>query len=285
MKLCLPLLACALFLQDPKVELRWNWQKGQELVYKSIKKSVTELGAAPLIQEEGNRLSFSVTDVGESGEAAITMKYLAVSVRGSGPLGDYSYDSDKDKKAPEEGPAALAARLVGLSFSLKMLPNGAVTDVQGLDKLLDELLKDAGDDARAARSQLKPMFSAAGFKATMQQLLPPLSGAKVGPQSSWTNTFPVRAPMIGSMKFAQKFTVAGIKGQTALIDEDIRVSIDVNEGFELRDGEGKASAVFSIEQGCYLSRKSAVQMTLVATAGGEMVPIKTVSELTLVSRK
>lgn len=285
MTLILPLLALALApLQEGKVELRWKWEKGREWVYQTTKKSVTDLGGAPMTQDETNRLELTVIELSESGEATIRVKYLAAAVRGSGPLGDYAYDSDKDKKAPESGPAALAARLVGLSFTLKMLPNGAVTDVQGLDKLLEALIKGAGDDAPAARSQLKPMFSVATFKATMQQLLPPLSGAKVAPRDTWTNTFAVRAPLFGSMKFAQKFTLAGFKDQAAQIDEDIQVTVEENDTFDLKEGGGKAGAVFSIEQGCYLSRKSALQITLVSKTGGEVVPVKTVSELTLLPR-
>src|SRR4029077_736734 len=78
----LPLLALALApLQEGKVELRWKWEKGREWVYQTTKKSVTDLGGAPMIQDESNRLQLTVTDLGESGEATIRVKYLAAAVR------------------------------------------------------------------------------------------------------------------------------------------------------------------------------------------------------------
>jgi hypothetical protein len=285
MKLCLPLLACALFLQDPKVELRWKWQKGQELVYKSIKKSVMDLGPAPLIQEEGNRLSLIVTDVSESGEAAVTMKYLAVSIRGSGPLGDYDYDSDKDKVSPADGPGLLYARLVGQSFTFRISSTGGISDVQGFDRILDALLKGAGEEAAGARAQLKPMFSNEAFKATMQQLTPAFPEERVGKGDSWTREFVTRMPVIGDLKLSLTSTLTGVEEQNALIDQEIKIAIKDNGTVELKEGRGKATSVCSIEKGGYLSRKSTVELTLVSAVDGQAMPIKTVSELTLVSRK
>src|SRR5262245_38816348 len=110
------LLAAALLLALPtqeKVELRWKWQKGQELVYKSQQKTVLELLGQPIEQQMAYTYSLSVTEVSDAGEATIQMKYLAVATKGSGPQGEFDYDSEKDKVPPEDGPAAMQARMVG----------------------------------------------------------------------------------------------------------------------------------------------------------------------------
>ena len=99
------LSAFALGKQD-KVEIRWKWQKGQELVYKSTQKTLMEFGGQPMDQQQGYTYSMTVSDVSEAGEATLRVKYLAVVTKGVGPTGDFEYDSEKDKEAPAEGPAA-----------------------------------------------------------------------------------------------------------------------------------------------------------------------------------
>ena len=57
MKLLAPALMLALSLdsgllakQEGKVELRWKWQKGQELIFKSSQKTLLEFGGQTLWQ-------------------------------------------------------------------------------------------------------------------------------------------------------------------------------------------------------------------------------------------
>ena len=52
---------------------------------------------------------------------------------------------------------------------------------------------------------------------------------------------------------------------------------------EIKDGKGKATSVFSLDKGCFVSQKSAMEMTIAVQ--GQAMPMKTVVELTLVSRK
>ena len=296
MKLLIAALLCALppasFAQDnqEKVELRWKWAKGQEYVYKSAQKTLLEFGGQPMDQQMGYRYSLTVTDVAESGEATITVKYLAVVTKGSGPTGEYDYDSEKDKEAPTEGPAAMQSKMVGQSFTMKMTPTGRVTDVQGYDKVLESMTKGEGEENAAQRAQLKQMFNNDTFKGMMQQMAPPLPDQKVGKGDTWSNDFTVKMPMIGGMTFTMKSTLADLKENNAQIDQDIKIELKGGEKdnplaglIEIKDAKGKASAVYSADKGCFLSQKSAMEMKI-AVQGQEM-PMKTSVELTLVSRK
>jgi hypothetical protein len=288
MKLLAAALLLVLSAQD-KVELRWKWQKGQELVYKSSQKTLLEFGGQPMDQQMGYTYSMTVTDVAESGEATILMKYLAVATKGSGPQGEYDYDSEKDKEPPAEGPASMQAKMVGQTFTMKMTPLGRVTDVQGYDKVLEAMMK-GGPDNPGGRAQLKQMFSNDTFKGMMQQLSPPLPEEKVGPGDGWANEFTVKMPMIGGMMFSLKSKLSDLKENNAQIEQDIRVELKGGDKdnplaglVEIKEGKGKASSVYSIEKGCFLSQKSTMEMKM-AISGKEM-PMKTVMELKLVSRK
>jgi hypothetical protein len=288
MKLLAAALLLVLSAQD-KVELRWKWQKGQELVYKSSQQTKMEFGGQPMEQQMGYTYSMTVTDVAESGEATIRVKYLAVATKGSGPQGEFDYDSEKDKEPPAEGPAAMQAKMVGQSFTMKMTPVGRVTDVQGYDKVLEAMMK-GGEDNPAVRAQLKQMFSNDTFKGMMQQMAPPLPEEKVGAGDGWANEFTVKMPMIGGMMFSLKSKLTDLKENNAHIDQDIKVELKGGEKdnplaglVEIKEGKGKASSVYSIEKGCFLSQKSTMEMKM-AIQGNEM-PMKTVMELRLVSRK
>ncbi len=290
MKLLIAALLFALPLAQDKVELRWKWAKGQEYVYKSAQKTLLEFGGQPMDQQMGYKYSLTVTDVAESGEATITVKYLAVITKGSGPTGEYDYDSEKDKEAPTEGPAAMQAKMVGQSFMMKMTPTGRVTDVQGYDKVLEAMTKGEGEEQAAARAQLKQMFNNDTFKGMMQQMAPPLPDQKVGKGDTWTNDFTVKMPMIGGMMFTMKSSLADLKENNAQIDQDIKIELKGGEKdnplaglVEIKDAKGKATAIYSTDKGCFLSQKSAMEMKI-AVQGQEM-PMKTSVELTLVSRK
>ncbi|HEV3027591.1 MAG TPA: DUF6263 family protein [Planctomycetota bacterium] len=288
------LLIAALLLVQPaaqdKVELRWKWLKGEELIYKSVQKTQLEFGGQPMDQHMGYTYSLTIADVSESGEATITVKYLAVVTKGNGPTGEYDYDSEKDKEPPAEGPAAMQAKMVGQSFSMKMTPTGRVTDVQGYDKVLEAMTKGSGEEAAAVRAQLKQMFNNDTFKGMMQQMAPPLPDEKVGKGDSWNNEFQVKMPMIGGMSFTLKSKLGDLKDNNAHIEQDIKVELKGGDKdnplaglVEIKDGKGKATSVYSIEKGCFLSQKSSMDMTI--SVQGQSMPMKTVVELTLVSRK
>jgi hypothetical protein len=265
--------------------------KGQELVYKSSQKTLLDLGGQPMDQQMGYTYSLTVKDVAESGEATIQVKYLAVVTKGSGPQGEYDYDSEKDKEAPKEGPAAMQSKMVGQSFVMKMTPVGKVTDVQGYDKVLEAMLKDGGPDADQQRAQLKQMFNNDTFKGMMQQMAPPLPDEKVGKGDGWSNEFVVKMPMLGGMTFTLKSKLADLKDNNAHIEQDIKVALTASTEkdnplaglVEIKDGKGKATSVYSTEKGCFLSQKSAMEMTIAVQ--GQAMPMKTIVELTLVSRK
>lgn len=289
MKLLAAALLLALPLLQDKVELRWKWTKGQELVYKSTQKMIMEFGAAPMEQHMGYTYSMTVTDVADSGEATLTIKYLAVVARGSVPV-EYDYDSEKDKEAPTEGPAAMQAKMVGQSFTMKLTPLGRVTAIQGYDKVLDAMMKGAPEDNPQVRMQLKQMYNDDAFKGTMQQMFPPLPEGKVGKDDPWKSEFIVKVPMLGGMTFSQDSKVTEVKEGNAHFDQDLKVEMKGGDKdnplasvMELKEAKGKASAAFSSDKGCILTQKSTMAMKMAVQ--GNPVTMTTTGELKLVSRK
>jgi hypothetical protein len=96
--------------------------------------------------------------------------------------------------------------------------------------------------------------------------------------------------MIGGMNFTLKSKLADLKDANAHIEQDIKVELKGGDKdnplaglVEIKDGKGKATSVYATDKGCFVSQKSAMEMKI-AVQGQEM-PMKTVVELTLVSRK
>jgi hypothetical protein len=287
MKVFAASLVLLLAAQD-KVELRWKWTKGQELVYKSSQKMVMEFGGAPMEQSMGYTYSMTVNEVADSGEATLTIKYLAVVAKGSLPV-EYDYDSEKDKEAPADGPAAMQAKMVGQSFTMKLNPLGRVTAIQGYDKVLDAMLKGAPEDNPQMRTQLKQMYNDEAFKGTMQQMFPPLPESKVGKDDPWKSEFIVKVPMLGGMTFTQDSKVTDVKEGNAHFDQDIKVEMKGEKEnplagvMELKEAKGKASAAFSADKGCIVTQKSTMAMKM--TVQGNPLTMSTTGEVRLVSRK
>ncbi len=278
--------------QDAKVELRLKYQKGQELRYKTVQKTVTEAAGNSLQQQMGFVFSMKVEDVAPDGAATLKCTYEAVSVKATG-LQELDFDSEKDKEVPDEPMLQMMSKLVGQSFVMKMTPAGRVTEVKGFDKILETMMAAAGDEQarQMARQMLQQVFSDDAFKSMMQQMSPVLPDGKVGPGDTWATDFSIKLPMLGAMKYSVQSRLAEVKERSAHIDQDIKLELKPGEDqdnplaglFELKSSKGRSKCVFAVDRGLFLSQKVTMEMTL--SAGGQEMPIKSEAETTLVEKK
>lgn len=293
MKLAAPLAALLLAApQDAKVELRLKYQKGQELRYKTVQKSVTEAAGNSFHQQMGFVFSMKVEDVASDGAATLKCTYEAASVKATG-IQDLDYDSEKDKEVPDEPMLQMLSKLVGQSFVMKMTSLGRVTEVKGFDKILETMMAAAGDEQarQMARQMLQQVFSDDAFKSMMQQMSPVLPDGKVGPGDAWATDSALKLPMIGAVKYSVQSRVTGIREKNAYIEQEIKMELKPGQDqdnplaglFELKSSKGRSSCVFSVERGVFLSQK--IQMEMTFSAGGQEMPIKSEAETTLVEKK
>ena len=271
MKLLISIAALALLAQEEKVELRWKWQKGQELVYLTSQKNANEF----MRQETGTTYSMTVSDVTEKGEATLQVKHLRVTSKVLSVQGAFEYDSDKDKVPPEKSPALILSKLVGQTFTARMTALGEITDIQGFDKILAALVEGAGEDIPGLRDHLARMFTNETFKSTMQQMAPQLPEGKVGKGDAWSSDHSFSMADIGKKTFTVKSTFAELQDQVATIQQEIH-------GGETREAQGKSTMKFSVDRGCLISQKSTIE-TMISQQGQEMA-MKTTTEVRLVEK-
>jgi hypothetical protein len=285
-------MAAALLLSaQDKAELKWTFVKGRELTYKQTQKQTMEFAGTAMEQESAQTQVWTVKDVAADGTATIETKCVAVAAKGSGAM-EFEYDSEKDKEVPENPQVAMMAKMLGKSFTLKMTPSGKIVEMKGFDALVEEMLKDMGEDAGPMKEMLKQMLSDDSMKSMMQQLAPMLPEKPVGAGDAWKNDFTLKFPMIGGMKFGVASSLTELKDGQAKIAQDWTIELKEDGGADpdnplgglvkITDSKGKAQIVFSVEKGCFVSQKMTMDLTM--EAGGQQIPIKTQSEMKLVER-
>lgn len=286
------LMTAALLLpaQDGKVELKWKFEKGRELTYKQTQKQSMEFAGTAMEQESSQTQIWTVKDVAEDGTATIETKCVAVSSKASGAM-EFEYDSEKDKEVPENPQVKMMAKMVGKAFTLKMTPSGKIVEMKGFDALMEEMLKDLGEDVGPMKEMLKQMLSDDTMKSAMQQLAPMLPEKAVGKGDAWKNDFTLKFPMIGGMKFGVASTMTDLKDGDAHIGQTWTIELKGDDAdkdnplgglVKITDSKGKSQIVFSATRGCFVSQKMTMELTM--DAGGQQIPVKTESEMKLVEK-
>lgn len=291
-----PILAAALLLgalQDGKVDLRWKFQKGQELRYRISQ--LTTIDAAGLTVEQSMRTTYlyAVSEVDEKGTATLAVKYEAVAVKASG-LQDLDFDSEKHKEVPADPTAQLVSRLVGQSFTLKLGPSGKVLEVKGFDRILDALFKEGADDPQQAlqREALKQAYSDESIQSMMQMMFMPLPETPVGTGDSWKTELAFQMPVAGKARLAGTSRLAGLERAEARLEQEWKLETVPPEDADknpmaglvkLNSVKGKGRAAFSTERGLFLDSK--MESTMVMTTGGQEMEVKSVSETKLLEGK
>lgn len=274
--------------QDEKVEIKWKLEKGEELRYKTSRKSTFDFGGAVMEVEMRTLYTMTVTDADEKGTAGLQSTCDAFAIKMSG-FKESEYDSEKDKNPPDEPVVKAMSRMVGQSFSFRMTPGGQVSDVKGFDKIRETLLAglEEEDEIRAQKKMFKQMFSDESTKATMQEMLGNLPSGKVAQGDAWTNEFSTPLPPLGKMKLTYKSKVKEIKGSDAQMDHDIKADIETDESangmFEVKEIKGKATSVFAVDKGRL--RSSKMEMDITISVGEQEMAGKMTSEVKLVEKK
>lgn len=287
--------ATLLAIAQDRVELKWKFQKGQEFRYCVTQKSTVDMAAMTLEQSVKTTLSYTVDEVAEDGAASVTIKYESVAAKATGPM-EYDYDSERDKEVPRHPAVATMARMVGLSFTVKMEPSGRILEVKGFDKLLEAILKDAGDDPQVPmmREMLKQNFSDETMRSNMQQSFLPLPPGPVAKGDSWKNEMTMQVPMIGKMSVSGQTRLTDVQGTEAHLEQDWKMEPQKSEGqgdpnnpmaglVQMAGMKARSKGVFSLERGLFLQVQA--DSTVTMSAAGQEMEVHVVNETRLLEGK
>jgi hypothetical protein len=168
-----------------KIELMLRLQEGQSY---SIRVTMDQdISQRPAGQKMDMRqtlaveYTFDVQEVDEDGTALVDVIYTAVLYKLDGPGINVEYDSANPPAHVSDAARGFAA-LVGQGFSMRIAADGQVSDLQGVDAMLDSLTR--GLDPVAAQS-LREQFGDEALRETMEQMMAIYPEAPVGIGDSW----------------------------------------------------------------------------------------------------
>lgn len=164
-------------------------------------------------------MDLEVMEVSETGDVTIRYQYTRVQVTmNTGPRGTVKYDS-ADPESGTGGPETMAYKaLIGKEFTAVLGPNAAFKEVNGMDKILEDMVASLGL-AETQKAELKKVFETQFGNDAMEDMMSqsaiiyPDEPVAVG--DSWNRKFTISAGF--PMTMENTFTLNGADDTTYTI--------------------------------------------------------------------
>ncbi len=282
-------LAVGAATAQAQTTLRWKLKDGETLRYSTDmvqKQKATVMGMEiETTMTQGMGMSWKVGEV-KDGKAEVTQTIDWFRQKMESPFAQFEFDS-KEGKEPE-GPigqliAPIMKALVGAEFTLKLDPQGEISDVKVSQKLVDSLKQNP------ALAQFGGMFSEDGLKNMVQQGGQGFPKESVEKGSSWTKNMELKMPF-GTMKMQNTFTYEGAETKDDVKLEKIamkaKLSIEPAENspieLKIKSGDVAGTIYFDNVAGRIRFSETKQNMVMEINAMGQM--IETVVDQTMVMK-
>lgn len=266
-----------------KTTIEWKLKKGDKVRYEMNQETQTSVGGMEIEQSMLFGMAMEVEEVDDKGVAKFKVTYDRIKVVMSGMM-DTDYDSDKDDAAPE-GFAKMFGGMVGKSFKIKLNARGEIVGVEGYKALMEEAMKDLGDDPMMGAMQ--DQFDDDMIKKMMQPVFPVLPDKAVAKGDTWEHKSEFGMPGLGSMKLKSKKTLKETGDKEATIGDETTMEAgdegDGNQMVQITDGKSKGDIVWDLEKGQMKSSKATMTMTM--SAGGQEFTMEMKSSMKLAPRE
>ncbi len=269
--------------------LRWKFKSGEELHYVTDRKIVqkVDFSGSPIEIKAGMTfdITWKIKDVGADGTANMQQTIDRLQFSMESPLGGpMQFDSKKPGGA--EGPMwqqlePLVTALLGQPFSMKVAPNGKVTDIQLPEKLAAQF--DAQKKPQAGPGGRRGgglpgmgggMFNENSIKELIQRSIQLLPEGSTSGEGSWTQNFENAMMGAGVMKTEVKYAPGGkdqadghqvekIVAKTELTFEPAEKS---PVELEIAEQEGESTTYFDADAGRTLKVEGKQKMILEISA-------------------
>lgn len=214
-----------------KVQLRLNLQQGKTYttrVTTSQEISQEILGQKQdMTQEMGLGYAFEVQQVASDGTMSAKMTCNWTSFKQDSPLGKVDYDSSKATQAIPTAAKPFAA-LVGTSLTMDLSPQGEVSNVKGLEKMIEAVLKSlelpAGTPKADLENQLREQFGDKAMQENMSQMMAVFPPKPVGIGDSWSKQLSLAKPF--PMRVDTTWTLKARKNGIAVVDIRSKLETD-----------------------------------------------------------
>jgi len=171
--------------------------------------------------------TYHVLDVDEAGVATIYTSIDSILFRQDGPMGRNEYDSENPPDEPNPMLKGFAF-LAGQGFSMKMAPNGTITDIEGVDKMFDDMIEALempdGPMKDAIVKSMKTQFGEKAMEEAMGKMTAVYPDEPVGVGDTWSQKLDLEMGI--AMAIDATYTLKSVENGIATIT--IKAEIEPN---------------------------------------------------------
>lgn len=214
--------------QAQAIDLQLRWKQGQRFqIYWNTEQIIDQvaMGQKTQIQQTiGTGYTFETRSVQDNGVARVLVGFKRIYFKVQTPQGVLEYNSEKPPKQVPPLAQGFAA-LLGRQFTMNINSQGKVLALEGVDKMIDDVMGSlkAGDAQQRAQLQLqlKQQFGNEALRQMMEQMMALYPGKSVKIGESWSKTLNMggAVPMI----LKRQWTLVALRGGFAFL----RVKADV----------------------------------------------------------
>ena len=204
------------------VTLEYRWSKGEVIRYRFVQEATTTItglpgGAMDMHVTMSQVLRTTVDDVTADGTATLSYLYESARFEMKSPMGVMVYDSES-KDAPAAGALPEALRrsmspLIGESFVVVMTRLGRVEKLEGMDRVIDKMVKSLPPDPSMTQmvQSLKNSFSDDALSGIFGQSHSMFPDRPLSSGDSWENQSTATNPLTGAQTVTSMFTLQAIE--------------------------------------------------------------------------
>lgn len=272
-------------LSAQKVELRLNLTEGDTYSYiNEVDQTITQdiMGMKQVIEQDITFYYDATVVSAEEDEYKLEYTYTRsiLKMDGGPMMGVTEFDSEEETE--DIPPMAIGyAGLIGQSFTVTFNALGEVTEVKGVDAMLDNMMEQFGDmpenERETIRTSMETQFGEEGMKSTIQAASPSFPEGKMKKGGTWESEDVVNSGF--KMNKTSQFEITDISRSEVVVDitanfvSDPESSMETN-GMTLNydvTGEGTGSQVLDRKSGMVTSATLTQTMSGDVTATGGMM--------------
>jgi hypothetical protein len=215
------LLLSAASPQDEKVSIEWKFKKGESFRYEMSMKIDMDIGGMEIDQEMIMGQQFEVIELTDDGVGTLKVTYDRIKFKMDGPMST-DFDSDKDKKG-EDMFGSIFGAMVGKSLTMQMSRKGEVLKIEGMAKMMDEIVKALPEEMQGMAGMVKGQMSDDYAKSMVQNSFGFLPKDPVAKGDSWDASAKTVIGGLGKADMKGKSTLKDVQGKEAVISQEFKL--------------------------------------------------------------
>ena len=254
-----------------KFEFKLDLKKGEKFAFRQSMDMNQDIDMGGMqiatVMAMTSDYSYEVTDVAESGDMSIKIKFGRIKGSFENPMmGALEFDSEKETEETGNPMVDMMGSMftanAGQQLSLVMNQDGEVLSVDGVDAMVDRILENnpmaamGGQlDAETMKQQMKD-----NFEGQLGQI--PADPVAVG--ESWTADRGMSGVGGMGMQMSIKSTLKSLSGNEAIIDSDITGELSGGQMaamMTVEEFKGTSNTTLSVKDGLPLSSVAKINMT------------------------